>query len=103
MASEPPRLTVNGQTIGEDETIRVPKMPDDVLRKMNHSEWLMQFAAVLNMKHPGREQPMTPFRAGAISRLALARQYIELLEHENKMYRRKEKQDGDEAGAAEGR
>lgn len=98
-----PKLpTLNGETVGEDQTITVPKMPDDVLRKMNHSEWLQQFATVLNMKHPGREQPMTPFRAGAISRLHLARQYIELLEHENKMYRRKEKQNGDEAPASEG-
>lgn len=100
-----PKLpTVNGHTVGEDNTVAVPKMPDDVLRKMNHAEWLQQFASVLNMKHPGRtEQPMTPFRAGAISRMLLARQYILLLEHENKMFRRKEKTDGGEAAAAEGR
>lgn len=92
--AKPPTLTLNGQTIAEDATVTVPQMPDATLRRMNHVEWLAQFAAVLNMKHPGRDNPMTPFRAGAISRLQLCRQYILLLEHENKMYRRKEKADG---------
>ena len=100
---KPPKLTVNGQPVGE--TIVVPQMPDDVLRRMNHAEWLGNFSSTLAMSIPGRANPMTPFRAGAITRLQLAKRYVELLEHENRMFRRKEKADepAEPAEPAEGR
>jgi hypothetical protein len=63
-------------------------LPADVaLRRMDHRQWLSQFAFVLETSPKGGPQ-MTPFRAGAIGRLRLAAQYIELLEHEAKQSRR---------------
>lgn len=62
---------------------------DAVLRKINHREWLEQFAMVLGLRAPdGQGPPMTPMRAGAISRLKLVIQYIDLLERENRDYLR---------------
>lgn len=53
------------------------------IRAMNHREWLMQFSMVLAIAPKGGRAPeMTPFRAGAISRLKMAARYIELLEHD---------------------
>lgn len=60
---------------------------DTALRRMDHRQWLAQFAFVLETSPKGGPQ-MTPFRAGAIGRLRLAAQYIELLEHEAKQSRR---------------
>lgn len=58
------------------------------LRRMNHREWLLQFAQVLSVSPNSkpsldgsyRGMPMTPFRAGAITRLGQAAEYIALLE-----------------------
>ena len=52
----------------------------DRLRRMNHVEWLGQFAQVLGISPKDHGIPMTPFRAGAISRLRFAATYIALLE-----------------------
>ena len=49
---------------------------NQTLRKLNHAEWLSSFAVALAV--PGR--PMTPFRVGAMERLALAADYIRLLQ-----------------------
>ena len=64
------------------ETIAVPGVPEEVLRGMNHREWLAQFSEVLKVSpRDGRDAiPMTPFRAGAISRLKMAAEFIGLLQ-----------------------
>ena len=53
-----------------------------LLRQMNHAQWLAQFSEVLKVSpRDGRDAiPMTPFRAGAISRLKMAADYIGLLQ-----------------------
>jgi hypothetical protein len=62
-------------------------LPADVaLRRMDHRQWLSQFAFALETS-PKAGPQMTPFRAGAIGRLRLAVQYIKLLEHEAKQHR----------------
>lgn len=62
------------------ETVKVPELSEAVLRRMNHVEWLQQFAQVLQMQPRDKTGvPMTPFRAGAIGRLVLAARYIGLL------------------------
>lgn len=58
-----------------------PHVSDDVLRKMDHSDWLEQFAKVMQMQ-TGVE--MTPMRAGVINRCEMAAQYIKLLEGESR-------------------
>jgi hypothetical protein len=60
------------------QRVKVTPPPDEVLRKMNHKEWLDQFAEVLQVSPSG----MTPMKAGAIGRLTLAKHYIQLLEAE---------------------
>lgn len=62
--------------------IITPQMDAAVLRKMNHKEWLGEFAKILQMQRGGVNIPMTPFRKGTIGRLQLAEQYIMLLEKE---------------------
>lgn len=63
------------------DAVRVPEVNDNTLRRMNHVEWLAQFAQVLQMQPRNRDAavPMSPFRAGAIGRLVLASRYIGLL------------------------
>jgi hypothetical protein len=56
---------------------------DNLLRKLNHAEWLGQFAIILELQTETR-RPMTPFRAGAISRLRMAAEYIDLLQREQR-------------------
>lgn len=58
-----------------------PHVSDDALRKMDHPEWLEQFAKVMQMQ-TGVE--MTPMRAGVINRCEMAAQYIKLLEGESR-------------------
>jgi hypothetical protein len=60
---------------GVDEVFR-PHVSTDVLIKMDHVEWLENFAKVMQLK-TGVE--MTPMRAGVISRLNLAAEYIRYL------------------------
>jgi hypothetical protein len=64
------------------EAVGVPDVDEKVLRKMNHVEWLRQFAQVLQVQPRDRASPMTPFRAGAIGRLTLASRYIGVLVRE---------------------
>lgn len=68
-------------TVAAEEGYLFPnRMPHDVLRKLNHREWLSQ-CALLFEKNWGPNSPqMTPFRAGMISRIRLAAEYISLLE-----------------------
>lgn len=61
--------------------VAVKAIPDDVVRKMPHEQWLREFAQVLGMTRPN-SPPMTPFRQGAIAKLRLAAQYIALLHKE---------------------
>lgn len=59
------------------------KVTDEILRRMNHEEWLTMFAQVLEKSATARGQitgvPMTPMRQGAIARVRYARDYIALL------------------------
>jgi hypothetical protein len=64
------------------------EMPDDLLRRLDHGEWLRGFALVLETSPKERGLPMTPFRAGAITRLRYAARYIELLEGANELLTR---------------
>jgi hypothetical protein len=61
-------------------------LKDEFIRRMNHGEWLSQFAVTLEVSQKDRPVPMTPFRAGAISRLRFAAAYIDLLEREARDY-----------------
>lgn len=70
------RPTLNGEPLAAPKV--EAKIDDDILRRMNHVEWLNDFAKVLGMQRPGGP-PQTPMRQGAIARLQLAAQYIELL------------------------
>lgn len=75
MADQP---TMNGPFPEVDPEPLRREIPDDVLRRMNHAEWLRDFSKILGMRAPG-SPPMTPMRQGAMQRLALAAQYIDLL------------------------
>jgi hypothetical protein len=50
----------------------------DAVRRMDHRHWLVTFAQTLEIS-PKNGVPMTPFRAGCISRLRMAAEYIDLL------------------------
>ena len=54
-------------------------VPEQYLRRLDHTQWLTQFALALETTPTRRGVEMTPFRAGAIGRLRLAVAYIELL------------------------
>lgn len=54
-------------------------VPKKYLRRLDHTQWLTQFALALETTPTRRGVEMTPFRAGAIGRLRLAVAYIELL------------------------
>ena len=78
----------NGPAPGSALHVEQPSpVTDAVLRKINHREWLEQFATVLGLRSE-RGPPMSPMRMGAISRLKLAVAYIDLLERENRDYLR---------------
>lgn len=75
-----------------DLTKDAPSLPSSVVRRMNHREWLFQFALMLESDPPPKSslvgeramrRPMTPFRMGAITRLRYAAQYCGVLEDEN--------------------
>jgi hypothetical protein len=85
------KIKINGSELieGSVQHVMTAEIADDVLRKMNHAEWLEQFSTVLSIQPTGRTNPMTPFRVGAISRLQLANRYIKLLESEARMNARK--------------
>jgi hypothetical protein len=55
-------------------------LSDDALRKLNHADWLAQFALTLHDTRIKRGQLVTPFLLGAVSRLQMAADYIRLLE-----------------------
>ena len=57
----------------------MPRISTEALKKLNHAEWLDNFARVMQLK-TGVE--MTATRQGVIGRLGLAAEYIRLLEHE---------------------
>ena len=61
------------------ERLELPRVTVETLRKLNHAEWLDNFARVMQLK-TGVE--MTPTRQGVIGRLGLAAEYIRLMEHE---------------------
>jgi hypothetical protein len=63
---------------GIDEVFQ-PRISTEALRALNHMEWLRDFAKMMQLK-TGVE--MTPMRAGVISRLNLAAEYIALLRHD---------------------
>ena len=71
-------MKINGDTPEDGAT------PETLLlRRMNHREWLVQFSETLLAQYrrpDGTTNPMTPFRAGVISRLKQAARYIALLE-----------------------
>ena len=76
--------------MGEHKLPKPPKPPNGeghdpgelLLRQMNHAQWLAQFSEILKVSpRDGRDAiPMTPFRAGAISRLKMAADFIGLLQ-----------------------
>jgi len=60
--------------------IPIDHLPPEMLAKLEHVQWLRQFALLMEQQTKEREIPMTPFRAGTIGRLRLAAQYIQVLE-----------------------
>lgn len=67
-----------------------------LLRRMNHRQWLIQFSETLLAQYrrpDGTTEPMTPFRAGVISRLKQAARYIALLEADLRKSREEKKHD----------
>lgn len=60
---------------GMDEVFE-PRVTTEALRQMDHADWLESFSKVMRLQ-TGVE--MTPMRAGVISRLNLASQYIRLV------------------------
>lgn len=57
--------------------IAQPRMPEDALRRMDHTDWLETFGKVMQME---TGVAMTPMRAGVINRLNLAAEYLRLLQ-----------------------
>jgi hypothetical protein len=75
--------TVNGgPSFLKPQMVDPYAMSDDALRRMDHDKWIGTFARVLEVELPNHGRPMTPFRAGAITRLKLAQRYIRLLQHD---------------------
>ena len=58
-----------------------PAMSSEALRKMDHVDWLENFAHMMQMQTGVR---MTPMRQGVISRLQLAAQFVTLLKADGK-------------------
>jgi hypothetical protein len=58
------------------------QITDEALVKLDHAEWLGQFATVLGMQRPNGP-PMSVFRQGSIAKLRMAQRYIRLLQDEN--------------------
>jgi hypothetical protein len=80
-------MKINGGT--PEDTITAQTL---LLRRMNHREWLVQFSETLLAQYrrpDGTTEPMTPFRAGVISRLKQAAAYIKLLEDERRELQKK--------------
>lgn len=75
-------VQVNGprQQKGVD-ALATPRLPEPALRKLDHPEWLENFAKVMQMK---AGLAMTPMRAGVINRALFAAEYIRLLRHDVK-------------------
>jgi hypothetical protein len=61
------------------ERLELPRVSVETLKKLNHAEWLDNFARVMTLK---TRVEMTPTRQGVIGRLGLAAEYIRLMEHE---------------------
>jgi hypothetical protein len=61
------------------DQVFTPHVSTEVLIKMDHVEWLQNFAKVMQLQ-TGVE--MTPMRAGVISRCNLAAEYIQYLKVE---------------------
>lgn len=55
------------------------QITDEALVRMDHANWLGQFAQILGLQRPGGP-PMTALRQGSIAKLQLAQRYIRLLE-----------------------
>jgi hypothetical protein len=68
---------------GVDEVFQ-PRISTDALRRLDHADWLENFAKVMQLQ-TGVE--MTPMRAGVVSRCRFAAEYIRLIkvEHTNAM------------------
>ena len=65
------------------EALQQRIVQEAALRRLNHAEWLHQFAAALETPPPGMPRgPMTPFKIGAIARLRMAGDYITLLQRD---------------------
>jgi hypothetical protein len=79
------------------ERLELPRVSVETLRRLNHAEWLDNFARVMQLK---TSVEMTPTRQGVIGRLGLAAEYIRLLEHE---LRKAEKVKADDVVQPEGR
>ena len=85
-------MKINGDT-PEDADMTAENL---LLRRMNHREWLVQFSETLLAQYrrpDGTTNPMTPFRAGVISRLKQAARYIALLETDLRKSREEKKHD----------
>lgn len=70
-----PLLTLGRKQKGMYQILEA-RMGEDMLRKLDHPEWLENFAKVMQMQ-TGVE--MTPMRTGVINRARLAAEYILLL------------------------
>ena len=66
---------------GMDEVF-MPRVSTETLIKLDHADWLENFAKVMRMQ-TGIE--MTPMRAGVISRCNLAAEYIRYLQTRERM------------------
>jgi hypothetical protein len=76
---QPPGTLQGRKQVGVDQVF-MPRVSPEVLRAMDHAEWLESFAKVMQMQ-TGVE--MTPMRAGVISRCNLAAEFIRMLKVEN--------------------
>jgi hypothetical protein len=79
--------------------VETPRVSTEALRKLDHADWLENFARVMQLQ-TGIE--MTPMRQGVIGRLNLAAEYIRLLQVDVKKLRKQAEACGDELDA-EGR
>ena len=83
--ADDPKVTIDVTQL-DLAKVAASTLPLNLLRKMNHREWLSQFAMTLEAPVKGlagKPVMMTPFKQGAINRLRMASQYIEALEAEN--------------------
>src|SRR5262245_45202445 len=61
------------------DPIRAPDLPEAILRRQNHIEWIESFAVSLQLGRERRGAPVTPVLQGAVTRLQWAAQDITLL------------------------